>query len=301
MAGCLPRSVDFAIGVLAILKAGGVYVPVARDYPVDRQRFMLEDSGSQVVLTARPLPTALTRPNLTVIDVTSAPPRCDAGALDTPEFGGDALDLAYIMYTSGSTGRPKGVAIPHRGVVRLVRGQSYVAFDADQCFLFLSSPSFDASTFELWGPLLNGATCVLVSQDLPDFETLERIVRDQHVTCMWLAAGLFNQLVDQRPSVLESVHHVLTGGEALSVPHVQRASSCGQIFDSPTATGRPNAQHSRVRTKSSMGWSLPRGRCRSATPLRIRSATFWMPTVILCRWACRVSCTSAAMAWRKAT
>ena len=126
------------------------------------------------------------------------------------------------MYTSGSTGRPKGVAIPHRGVVRLVRGQAYAEFASPQRFLLMASTSFDASTFELWGPLLNGGTCVIFPHELPDFAALEKFVRDQQVTCLWLTAGLFNQIVDERPSVLETVQHVLTGGDALSVTHVRR-------------------------------------------------------------------------------
>jgi amino acid adenylation domain-containing protein len=219
----LDRSLEYAVSVLGILKAGGVYVPLARDYPLDRQRFMLEDSGAAVVLTMNPLSKALQQPNLTVLDLSRAAASLEVCATDNPESPGSADDLAYVMYTSGSTGRPKGVTIPHRGVVRLVRAQRYAEFDADQRFMFLASPSFDASTFELWGPLLNGATCVIFPQDLANFEVLEQVVREQDVTCLWLTAGLFNQIIDQRPSVLETVRHVLTGGDALSGVHVQRA------------------------------------------------------------------------------
>ena len=69
------------------------------------------------------------------------------------------------MFTSGSTGAPKGVVVPHRGVCRLVLATDYIDFDSEQVFLLLSALSFDASTLELWGPLLNGGTCVIYPED----------------------------------------------------------------------------------------------------------------------------------------
>jgi len=219
----LPRSVEFVVSVLGILKAGGAYVPLALDCPLDRQRFVLDDSGAPVLLSMCPLPPPLCGPHVTLLDAAAITPCSAPGPSENPDVACAADDLAYIMYTSGSTGRPKGVAVPHRAVVRLVRAQDYADFRASQRFLFLASPAFDASTFELWGPLLNGGTCVLAPPETPDFHTLEQLIRDQHVTCLWLTAGLFHQIVDQRPSVLETVSHVLTGGDVVSVAHVRRA------------------------------------------------------------------------------
>ncbi len=91
------------------------------------------------------------------------------------------------------------MAIPHRGVVRLVRGQSYARFDARQRFLLLASTSFDAATFETWGPLLNGAVCVVFPSQPLDLEQLEVLIRREKVICLWLTAGLFNQIIDARP------------------------------------------------------------------------------------------------------
>jgi amino acid adenylation domain-containing protein len=134
-----------------------------------------------------------------------------------------AESLAYVMYTSGSTGVPKGVGVTHRGVLRLVRGTAFVPWTDITAVLHLASVSFDASTFEIWGPLLNGARSVIVPERLVEFEAIERAIRRGDVDCVWLTAALFNTVIDTRPGLLAGVKWVLAGGEALSVPHVRRA------------------------------------------------------------------------------
>jgi amino acid adenylation domain-containing protein len=209
--------------VLAILKAGGAYVPLDTDYPVERLQFMLVDSGVPVVIADQTLPKDLDVRGITVVDLTSDVRLIQAGPKNDLDIISNAGHLAYVIYTSGSTGQPKGVAVPHRGVVRLVRGQNYVKFDNRQRFLLHASTSFDAATFEMWGPLLNGATCVIFPKQLLDFQELETLIRRHGVTCLFLTTGLFNQIIDARPSVLETVDDVLTGGEIMSVPRVQKA------------------------------------------------------------------------------
>jgi len=215
----LNRSVDYVVSVLAILKAGGTYVPLDLDYPPDRLNFMLADSGCQLVITNQNVPLA----GVTQLNLASAAAVLAAAPKTDPDLTATAESLAYVIYTSGSTGQPKGVAVPHRGIVRLVRGQAYANFDAAQRFLLLAATAFDASTFELWAPLLNGGTCVLYPEALSDYARLETVIREQGVTCLWLTAGLFNQIMDVRPSVLQTVKQVLAGGEALSPDHVRRA------------------------------------------------------------------------------
>ncbi len=217
------RSIEYVVSVLGILKAGGAYVPLDTDYPAERLQYMLADTGAKVVIASGPLPQGMKRPGVAVVDLATDAALIQACDARDPEQTNSAEHLAYVIYTSGSTGKPKGVAVPHRGVVRLVRGQDYAPFDARQRFLLLASTSFDASTFELWGPLLNGAACVISPKQPLGFEDLERVIRQHGITCLWLTAGLFNQIIDSRPSVLETVEQVLTGGEALSVPHIQRA------------------------------------------------------------------------------
>ena len=221
---CTERSVELVIGQLGILKAGGAYVPLDAASPPERLALMLEDTGASVILTQRHLLELLpveARSRAVCLDVDWA----EIGRLPdhNPPLVNDPGDLAYIIYTSGSTGRPKGVAVPHRGIVRLVHGQDYAPFGPDQRFLLLASPAFDAIVFELWGALLHGATCVVFPDRWPDFAKLEQVIREQRVTCLWLTAGLFNQIIDHRPETIAFARHVLAGGEALSVRHIRRA------------------------------------------------------------------------------
>jgi amino acid adenylation domain-containing protein len=217
------RSADLIISFLGILKAGGAYLPLDTSHPPERLSEMLEDAEAAHVIAAQSLPRLLQDRAWTAIDLKADADSIAAQPSSNLRAIGDAESPAYVMYTSGSTGRPKGVVVPHRGVVRLVRGQSYARFDSSQRFLLLASPAFDASTFELWGALLNGAACVVYPERLPDFEALEKFIQAHKVTCLWVTAGLFNAIVDDHPTMFEGVPHVLTGGEALSVPHVRNA------------------------------------------------------------------------------
>ena len=218
---CLERSPDMIAGLLAILKIGAAYVPLDPKYPRDRLAFMLRDAGASVVLTSSEF--ADVQPagtNLILLDreqeAISLEPHDDL-----PRRGA-AGDLAYIMYTSGSTGQPKGVAIPHRGVVRLVKGARYASFDPSEVFLQFAPICFDASTFEIWGPLLNGARLVLYPVEFESLEQMADILRRHKVTTLWLTSGLFHQVVDQKLDGFETVRQLLAGGDVLSAPHISR-------------------------------------------------------------------------------
>jgi aspartate racemase len=125
------------------------------------------------------------------------------------------------MYTSGSTGRPKGVMVEHRGIVRLVRGTNYCRFGPDEVFLQFAPMSFDASTFEIWGALLNGSQLVLMPPKSSSLEELEVAVRRHSVTTLWLTASLFHLMVEERPEGLRPLRQLLAGGDVLSPRHVR--------------------------------------------------------------------------------
>ncbi len=216
---CLERSPALVAGMLGILQAGGHYVPLDPGSPRERLRFLLRDLALPVVVTEERLAASLPAGEAAVVRLDRLKPA------QAPEAGAPELptSLAYVMYTSGSTGRPKGVAVPHRAVVRLVHGAGYARFGAGEVFLHLASPSFDAATLEVWGALLHGARLAVMTERAPSLDRLESALAVHQVTTLWLTAGLFHQVIDERPAVLRPVSQLLAGGDALSLPHVRKA------------------------------------------------------------------------------
>ena len=222
---CLERSIDMITALLAILKAGGVYVPLDANYPRERLRFMVEDTRTPVLLTERGLSDRLSslREGTRLVLMDEEEPVISLESDERPDIRANAADLAYVMYTSGSTGRPKGVMIPHRAVVRLVRNTNYCRFDRDQVFLQLAPVSFDASTLEIWGPLLNGGRLAIMPPGTPSLDDLAGAIEQFGVSTLWLTAGLFQVMVDQRPEALRPLSQLLAGGDVLSPAHVRKA------------------------------------------------------------------------------
>lgn len=215
------RSFELIIGILGILKAGGAYVSLEPSYPEDPIEFMVRDAGLNVILVQE---RSAPRPSFrgtTVLPVGMK--KKDSSPIHNPDVKVTSDNLVYVAYTSGSTGTPKGVEIVHRAVIRLVIGVDYATLDKHQVFLHLSSLSFDASTFEIWGALLHGARCVLFAPPLPTLEDLERTIVGNHVTTLWLTSSLFNTVIDEAPAALTGVSQLLIGGEVLSLKHVRKA------------------------------------------------------------------------------
>ena len=132
-------------------------------------------------------------------------------------------NLAYVCFTSGSSGQPKGVSIPHRAIVRLVKNTTYVSLSTSDVFLQCAPPSFDASTFEIWGCLLNGGRLVVLSSEKLSLAHLGSAIRKNNVSVLWLTAGLFHQMVDHELDSLTGVRQLLAGGDVLSIAHVRKA------------------------------------------------------------------------------
>ena len=219
----LDRSIEFVVAALAILKAGGAYLPIDPSSPPERLAFLIEETQTKVILAARSVgpPTSISTGRAEVLWIDQENLARGESELDLPNESGGG-DLAYIMFTSGSTGQPKGVAVPHRAVVRLVRGTNYATFSPNETFLLLAPTSFDASTFEIFGPLLNGGRLVVMSVGSPSLEEIGAAIREQGVTTLWLTSGLFNAMVDERLSDLRPLRQLLTGGDVLSVAHVEK-------------------------------------------------------------------------------
>jgi amino acid adenylation domain-containing protein len=220
---CLERSIEMIVAFLAVLKAGAAYVPIDPTYPEARRQLIFEDAGAQVLLTCSSLISALEPSEFTRIVALDDQSEgvASSGSEGNPHQVAGPTNLAYVMYTSGSTGRPKGAMVEHRGIVRLVRGANYCHFGPDETFLQFAPPSFDASTFEMWGALLNGGRLVLMPPESSSLEDLVRTVRQHGVTTLWLTAGLFHLTANEYPGGLPTLRQLLAGGDVLSPRHVR--------------------------------------------------------------------------------
>jgi amino acid adenylation domain-containing protein len=214
------RSYDMIAGLLGILRAGAAYVAVDLNDPPARIESVLRDAGVRALLVeSTPPPVSIVDTVLTLADAVrakTAPPH------ELPSPGPE--DLAYIAYTSGSTGAPKGVCVPHRGVLRLVVDPDYWTVGPGDVVAQHSPVAFDASTAEIFGPLLNGATLALAPpgrlgpREVVDFAARAR------VTHLFMTTGMFHQVADSGLLDLPSIRHFLTGGEVLSPDLIDRAA-----------------------------------------------------------------------------
>jgi amino acid adenylation domain-containing protein len=220
---CVERSPEMVIGILAILKAGGTYVPLDPAYPTERLALMLEDVQTPILLTQTHLQNSLPLNQQIVVnldtdwEIIAQYPEDNLPCEVTPE------NLAYIIYTSGSTGTPKGTEVPHRSFIGFMFGVDYIHLDENQIWLQHSSISWDGLTLEMWPPLLYGGRCVLYPEKIPTAEQLTQIIQEQKVNTLWLTSALFNLIIDTIPQGLLGIKQLLIGGESLSINHVRRA------------------------------------------------------------------------------
>lgn len=222
----LERSPEMVVSLLAILKAGGVYVPLDPSYPAERIAFMVEDAGISILLTNGRAPLGVST-SVTRVDFASE-------VLDHEDTGpvphcGCPEQLAYIIYTSGSTGRPKGVAVGHRAINRLVCNTNYVKLGPEDRVAQISNASFDAATFEVWGALIHGAQLIGFDKKVVISPAdLAVQLQEQRITTIFLTAALFNLISSTAPHSLRSIHHVLVGGDALDAGYVRRVLAHGK-------------------------------------------------------------------------
>ncbi|MCP4146900.1 MAG: amino acid adenylation domain-containing protein [bacterium] len=226
------RSIEMLIGLMAILKAGGAYLPLAPDYPEERKRFMLEDSAAAILLTTHELKEEKElheikelEKKIETININNIhqhfpnnqPPPPFPN--NQPPITNNQPPLAYIIYTSGSTGRPKGVMIEHRNVARLVKQTNYIEYSTGDRLLMTGAIVFDVTTFEIWGPLLNGVfLCIATKDDIMDAGKLERILIRNKITILHLIPQLFNQMANQNTGLFAGLRYFLVGGDLVG-PH----------------------------------------------------------------------------------
>ncbi|HVU73415.1 MAG TPA: amino acid adenylation domain-containing protein [Mycobacteriales bacterium] len=210
------RTPAMVAALLGVLRAGGAYVGVDRVQPAARVQALLEAAQVRLACASdgAPVPGAAT-----TIATAGLLGASDRAVADVPVA---ATDLAYVSFTSGSTGEPKGVAVRHRSVVRLVRGTDYVELGPEGSVLAAAPLAFDASTFEIWGALLNGARLVLAPPGPRSTAETAALLRGERVSVAWFTAAFFHQMVDHELDALCGVRQILAGGDVLSPVHVNR-------------------------------------------------------------------------------
>ncbi len=220
IAVCAPGSPLGIAAFLGILKAGYAYLPIDAGEPVARLKNTLRHAASTVLLTTHDL-----RAQVAGIDIprlTELEQFVSSATDQSPKVVVEADDPAYLMFTSGSTGEPKAVIIPHRGIVRLVKNSDYIRWGQDEVFLQASPLSFDGSTFDIWGALLNGASLALLPPGRRDPEDICSAIRSYGITTAMLTAALFHFMIDEHLDALRPLRQLLGAGDVLSPSHVER-------------------------------------------------------------------------------
>lgn len=220
----IDRSPEMLVSLLGILKTGAAYLPLDPSYPQERLSLMLEDGKIKVLVTQERLQEKLPPHTAKTIFMDGDWQTIALESADRFDTAATTEDLAYVMYTSGSTGKPKAVAVTHQSVLRLVKQTNYARLGADEVFLQFAPLSFDASTFEIWGSLLNGGQLVLMPPGLASLAQLGEAIKHYGVTTLWLTAGLFQQMVETELANLRGLRQLLAGGDALPVPHVEQVA-----------------------------------------------------------------------------
>ncbi|NET72096.1 MAG: amino acid adenylation domain-containing protein [Sphaerospermopsis sp. SIO1G2] len=220
---CVERSLEMVIGILAILKAGGAYIILDPAYPPERLTFMLEDTQTSILITQTSLQKQLKINSKTIINIDQDWTIISQHSQENLPNIVNIENLAYIIYTSGSTGTPKGTEVPHRSLIGFMFGVDYIKLDEKQIWLQHSSTSWDAITLELWPPLLYGGKCVIYPDRIPSPESLINIIQAEKINTLFLTTALFNLIIDTNPQGLLGVKQLVTGGEKISLDHVQRA------------------------------------------------------------------------------
>ena len=265
---CVERSFQMIAGLLGILKAGAAYTPLDPNYPQERLEFMAQNAGLTVLLIQEDLVQKIALPGVRLLVFERERAIIEKQPEEKPVSHATSDYPAYLIYTSGSTGKPKGVCVCHRNVARLVVNTNYADMGPHQVFLQFAPISFDASTFEIWGALLNGGCLVIFPASTASAEELGDWLSQHDVTTLWLTAGLFHQMMEADTGrQFRHVRQLLAGGDVLSLRLVHKFlnqypdcrlingygptenatfSTCGELRDMPeyassVIIGRPIA------------------------------------------------------------
>ena len=209
----LEPSVDFIVCLLAIIKMGAIYAPLDTSSPASRIEAITSEFNPTLLITDENHKKQL-KINANIRFIKKIQFECvnyPKDNLNTVFEGGFPL---YLMYTSGSTGKPKGILIPHNAVINLTKIDNYAKIHKDNIIGQFSNPAFDASTFEIWSALLNGATLSILAEDVKkNHIELKKYLKARKISHLFLPTAYFHQLIKSFPNTLNSVESIIFGGE----------------------------------------------------------------------------------------
>jgi len=225
---CLERSFEMVETILAIVKAGGAYLPIDPSYPEDRIRYMLQDSGASLLITDSKFKDKVSIARLKTCFLDTGKDQ-DGNAVELDKLDGENLsseslnlmstNLAYIIYTSGSTGRPKAVMIEHRALMnRIDWMQRKFHLSSSDVVLQKTPFSFDVSVWEFFWPLITGASIVIAKPDGHlDPEYLTSLIQSERITTLHFVPSMFRSMLNnEKWADCASVRQVFSSGEALT-------------------------------------------------------------------------------------
>ncbi|MCL9807005.1 amino acid adenylation domain-containing protein [Flavobacterium amniphilum] len=205
----LDRSDRMIVAIFGILKSGAAYVPIDLSYPQERIDYIEKDSNCKLVIDEA------------VLEEFDQVKETYSSA--NPEKINQPQDIGYIMYTSGTTGNPKGVMVEQGNIIRLVKPGFSLPLNTESILLSTGSISFDATTIEYFGTLLNGAKLILVKQDVQlNLDRLAEVIQANNVNSIFMTASWFNQVVENKISLFATIKRMMVGGDVVSPIHVQK-------------------------------------------------------------------------------
>ncbi|HEY4326480.1 MAG TPA: amino acid adenylation domain-containing protein [Mucilaginibacter sp.] len=228
---CMERSIEMIVGILGILKAGAAYVPIDPEYPADRISYMLEDTGTEFVISSSGSRERLNASNATVIELDGSREQIDNERDNNPAVTINPEQLAYVIYTSGSTGRPKGVMIEHQSLINycLTFKNYYSIIDKDK-ILQQSSVSFDTMVEELYPALISGASIIIVKEGGKDVYAIKDYIENENVSILSTTPTVIEWL-NSELATTNKLRYVISGGEVLPPHFINKLCSSVQVVN----------------------------------------------------------------------